>query len=274
MPDSINPSTFRRDIIDVVHEMKSRGDIFAIATVVKTLSVTAAKPGAKAIIDAQGNTIEGWIGGGCAQYAVKMAAINAIADGQSRHVSITPEELMQDQIAEDDAADSQHVHARNMCPSKGSMEIFVEPMLSSPVLLVMGSSPVAQALGELGTLFDLDVQMLGSGATPKTNPLPYRVIDTPEQLSAEHPHRYIVVATQGSDDLNTLEAASALQSRHIAFVGSSRKIGYLKAKLTERGISEERLLCIESPAGLNINAVTPQEIALSILADIIRRRRA
>jgi len=268
------PRNFLRDIIDVAHEMKSRGDVFAMATVVKTVSLTAAKPGAKAILDKQGNIVEGWIGGGCAMHAVKKAAINAIADGRSRHVSITPEELMQDDDASILADDPQHVQARNMCPSKGSMEIFVEPMLSNPSLLVIGASPVALALGELASLFDFDVSLQGLADTASNDVTPYQLILEPDKIDKAHSHRYIVVATQGGGDLQALSQALALESRLVAFVGSSKKITHLKSKLTESGLSAERLQNIQCPAGKDIHAVTPQEIALSILADIIQRRRS
>ena len=258
----------RRDIADLAHEMKLRGDAFAIATVVKTVSVTAAKPGAKAIIDQNGQIIEGWIGGGCARHAVLKAALKAIVDGEARLVSIQPEELMKDQV---DDTSSQVVSAVNMCPSRGSMDIFVEPVLANPQLLIFGGSPVALSLAEIGNLFDLRVKLVKNNIDTGQNDSSADAIEKPQST---HAHRYIVVATQGSNDMKALEWALAIESRHIGFVGSARKIEHLQNKLIALGLDETRVRTIKSPAGIDINAVTPQEIALSIIADIVRLRRS
>lgn len=266
-------STLSRDFTDLIVEMKGRGDAFAVATVVRTVSVTAAKPGAKAIIDHSGDIVEGWIGGGCARSAVLKAAIKSMTDGEARLVSIKPEELMDEQQAMDDA-DAGIVVARNMCPSKGSMEIFVEPMLSNPALLIIGASPVAETLAQMAVAFDLDVTQHSSSVHADASELSYQVVDRAEHIALEHSHRYIIVATQGSADLKALELAMSLSSCHVAFVGSGRKIQHLREKLIERGAEPSSVSRIKSPAGLDIRAVTPQEIALSILADIIKLRRS
>jgi len=263
----------QRNIVDLMQEMRSQGDAFAVATVVKTVSVTAAKPGAKAIIDASGEIVDGWIGGGCAKRAVQKAAVASIADGQSRLVSLMPDELMDEEMP--DAIDNpQHIKAANMCPSKGSMEIFIEPMLANPVLLVFGSNPVAKALANLGAFFDIDVELCSFDASISTEAVSYRLVDDPQSIPQNHSQRYVIVATQGAGDMKGLELALSMQSRHVAFVGSSKKISYLKNKLIDQGFCEDQLQAIQSPAGIDINAVTPQEIALSILADVVSRRRA
>jgi xanthine dehydrogenase accessory factor len=176
-------------------------------------------------------------------------------------VSIQPEELMADAEASLSEAAPLHVQARNMCPSKGSMDVFVEPMLSNPELWVVGGSPVAQALAELAPVFDFDVNRVDPG-------------EVGGQLQTGHLNRYVVIATQGSGDLKALIAALSVSAQYIGFVGSSRKIAHLKTKLEKQNIDEQQLECIHCPAGLDINAVTPQEIALSIIADLVRRRRA
>jgi xanthine dehydrogenase accessory factor len=261
----------RKDINDLAHEMKSRGDAFAMATVVRTVSVTAAKPGAKAIIDGQGNIVDGWIGGGCARQAVLKAARQSIDDGQTRLVSIQPQELLHDQL---DPSDTQVINAKNMCPSQGSMDIFVEPVLAHPVLLVIGNSPVAIALAEIGGLFDLQVEQ--HQLEKQSQSTDQLAVDNPAEnaVSADHPHRYIIIATQGSSDLKALVLALSLESRHVGFVGSRRKIQHLQGKLQERGLDSELVERVHSPAGLDIKAVTPQEIALSIVAEIVRLRRS
>ena len=122
---------------------QARGQVFALATVVRTVSVTAAKAGAKALIGPDGSIEEGWIGGGCARAAVVKAARQCMADGQSRLVSIAPK----DALAELGAAAGEErdgvFFAKNSCPSQGTMDVFVEPVLPSPRLLILGASPVA-----------------------------------------------------------------------------------------------------------------------------------
>lgn len=266
-------SSESNDIADLVHEMRVRGDAFAVATVVRTVSVTAAKPGAKAIIDQCGQIVEGWVGGGCAMRAVLKAALKAIDDGQARLVSIAPEELLADLQDRNNQNDAQVIMAANMCPSKGSMDIFVEPVLSNPQLLVIGDSPVANALAALAGMFDLKVRALVMGSETLDGDRKTMADDIVEQIECGHAQRYIIVSTQGSGDLKALQLALSLEFRHIGFVGSMRKIEYLKNRLVEQGLDRDLVQRIKSPAGLDINAVTPQEIALSIIADIVRLRR-
>lgn len=260
------------DIDDIARRMKLDGDSFALVTVVRTLSVTAAKPGAKAIINQDGEIIEGWIGGGCARSAVTKAAICSIADGEPRLVSIHPDEVLKENGMDvGDKIDGRWVSS-NMCPSKGSMELFIEPFLANPELIVVGSSPVASSVSELALLFnfavariDHDVDRISSNIS-----LHYKHW---QDVPVEHAHRYIVVSTQGTGDLKALTASLAIQSRHIGFVGSHRKMDHLKSKLEAQAHDTEALARIKGPAGLDIGGVTPHEIALSILAELVQIRR-
>ena len=137
------------DILDLVSSVKAKGEPFAIATVVRTVAATAAKAGAKAVILADGTISGGWIGGGCARGAVLRAARQAIADGRPRLVSVQPESALQEQhVAVGETRDGVS-YARNMCPSQGTMDVFVEPVLPRPVLVICGASPVAVALDDL-----------------------------------------------------------------------------------------------------------------------------
>ncbi len=271
--NSINGPNQAADINQIVQGLKASGDEFAVATVVRTVSVTAAKPGAKAIIDASGAVLEGWVGGGCARHAVIKAAQAAIADGEPRLVTLQPEEILHEQgLCAGQEADGVLV-ASNMCPSKGSMEIFVEPFLSNPELLVIGASPVAQMLARMAPLFDFSVSVVGDALKDSAeHAIKYRFKDYSE-IPLEHSHRYVVVATQGSGDVDALIAAIQLGSKHLAFVGSKRKLSFLSDKLIAAGQQTARIDNIKGPAGLDIGAVTPQEIALSILAELVQVRR-
>ena len=134
------------EVMDLVAQMKAAEQAFVLATVVRTVSVTAAKAGAKAIIRPDGTIVAGWIGGGCARGAVLKAAREALADGEPRMVSVQPEDM----LAELGVKPGEHRDgvrfASNMCPSKGTMDIFVEPVLPHPSLVILGASPVAMSL--------------------------------------------------------------------------------------------------------------------------------
>src|SRR5215475_10063159 len=136
------------EVMDLVAQMKAAEEAFVLATVIRTVSVTAAKAGAKAVIRPDGSISAGWIGGGCARAAVLKAAREALADGEPRLVSVQPE-LVLAELGVRPGEDRDGIRfARNMCPSEGTMDIFVEPMLPRPSLVVLGASPVALALVE------------------------------------------------------------------------------------------------------------------------------
>ena len=137
------------DVLELAPLLKAKGEAFVLATVVRTVAATAAKAGAKAIIRADGSISEGWIGGGCARGAVLKAAREALADGQARLISVQPPDVLQEHGV---AAGEEHEgvrFARNTCPSHGTMDIFIEPVLPRPQIVLCGSSPVAVAIADL-----------------------------------------------------------------------------------------------------------------------------
>ena len=244
------------ELAEAAQDLRARGTPFAFATIVRTAGATAAKPGAKALLAADGTILMGWLGGGCTRGAVKRAAEEAIRTGTPALVSVAPEELLAERGVTPGAEIDGTRFARNGCPSKGSVDIFVEPCLPLPELVVVGASPVAKALAALAPQFDWAVRtgLPGPGAA-----------------GAAPPHRAIVVATQGQGDLGALKAALAAPARHVAFVGSRRKFAALSERLAAEGVDAA---AVKAPAGLDIGAVTPEEIALSILAELIAVRRA
>ncbi|HUA77600.1 MAG TPA: XdhC family protein [Acetobacteraceae bacterium] len=251
------------EILDLIGALRTEGACFAVATVVRTLSLTAAKAGAKAVIRADGTIEAGWIGGGCARGAVLRAARAAIADGRPRLVSVQPPDLLEAGGIEA-GEDREGIHfEKNLCPSQGSMDIFVEPVLPRPELLVCGATPVAEAIASLAPHFGFHVRITAPDSSAGFGDLP----------PAE---RYIVVATQGSGDRAALAASLHANARYVGFVASRRKIAALRAALAAEGFDPAELDALHAPAGLPIDAVTPEEIALSILAEItsIRRRGA
>lgn len=246
------------DLSQVARDLRARQEPFAFATIVRTVGATAAKPGAKAVLAADGSILEGWLGDGCARGAVKRATLAALDTGQPQLISVAPEEILSE-IGVAPGAEQQGVtYARNGCPSKGTVDIFIEPCLPMPELVVLGQSPVARALARLAPQFHWAVTVDADG----------------EALAATNRQRFIVVATQGQGDLAALKATLTASSDHISFVGSARKFASLSARLIGEGCDAAAVGQIKAPAGLDIRAVTPEEIALSILAELVCRRRA
>jgi xanthine dehydrogenase accessory factor len=261
------------DILELISAMKQKGEAFALATVVRTVAATAAKAGAKAVIRADGTISEGWIGGGCARAAVLKAAREAIADGHPRLVSVQPPDVLQAQghKAGDEQGGIRFV--KNMCPSQGTMDVFVEPVLPRPQIVVCGSSPVAVAIAGLGRRVGFAVTVCVPAAEQAAFAEADRRIEGFALPVDDEGPRFIVVSTQGRGDEAALTAALAIDAAYVAFVGSRKKAEALRKSLAARGVAAERLARLKAPAGLDLGAITPDEIAISILAEIIAARR-
>jgi xanthine dehydrogenase accessory factor len=261
------------DILDLISTMRQKGEPFALATVVRTVAATAAKAGAKAVIRPDGSVSEGFIGGGCARGAVLKAAREALADGKPRLVSVQPPDLLQEQglAAGDERAGVRF--ADNFCPSRGTMDVFVEPVLPRPQLVVCGSSPVAVAVAELGGRIGFAVTVCAPEPEQRAFAEADRRIGGFALPAHEAGARFVVVSTQGRGDEAALQAALSVEADYVAFVGSRLKADALKARLAGRGIAPDRLAGLKAPAGLDLGAITPEEIAVSILAEIVARRR-
>ncbi len=261
-------------VLDRAAELKAKGEAFAIATVVRTVSVTAAKAGAKAIIGADGAVDEGWIGGGCARAAVVRTARQCLQDGRSRLVSIAPQEGLDELgVAPGENRDGV-LFAKNACPSQGTMDIFVEPVLPMPRVLILGASPVAVALARLAPGFGFEVAVAAPPAELSRFPEGLVRLEGVAPSMEAGEGAYVVVSTQGAGDRAALKAAAGMRARYVSFVGSRRKAETLRRELAAEGVSGELLARIKAPAGLDISAITSQEIALSILAEMIAVRRA
>jgi xanthine dehydrogenase accessory factor len=261
------------DILDRMSALKAKGEPFALATVVRTVAATAAKAGAKAVILPDGTISEGWIGGGCARAAVLKAAREALADGKSRLVSVQPPDVLQEQGLAAGEERSGIRFAKNLCPSQGTMDVFVEPVLPPPQIVVCGSSPVALAIARLGRQIGFAVTACAPAAEQPSFAEADRRIEG-YALPVEEPgRRFVVVSTQGRGDEAALQAALAVNAEYVAFVGSRKKAEALKAALAQRGVPPEQLAKLKSPAGLDLGAITPDEIAVSILAEIVAAHR-
>ena len=262
------------DILDTIATRKSAGEPFALATVVRTVAATAAKAGAKAVILPDGSISQGWIGGGCARAAVLKAAKDALADGRSRLVSVQPPDALDEQGLKAGDENGGVRFAKNMCPSQGTMDIFVEPVLPRPQVVICGSSPVAVAVADLARRTGFAIMVCAPAAEQAAFADAERRIDGYALPVEDGGPRYVVVSTQGRGDEAALLAVLAVDADYVAFVGSRKKAEALKAALLKRGVSAERLAKLKAPAGLDLGAITPDEIAISIVAEIVAARRS
>jgi xanthine dehydrogenase accessory factor len=261
------------DILDTISTRTAAGEPFALATVVRTVAATAAKAGAKAVILPDGTISEGWIGGGCARAAVLRAARDALADGRPRLVSVQPPDALDQQGLKAGDEQAGVRFATNMCPSQGSMDVFIEPVLPRPQVVICGSSPVAVAVAGLARRTGFAVTVCAPAAEQAAFGEADRRIEGFALPVDEAGARYVVISTQGRGDEAALLAALAVDLDYVAFVGSRRKAETLKATLARRGVAAERLAKLKAPAGLDLGAITPDEIAISIVAEIVAVRR-
>jgi xanthine dehydrogenase accessory factor len=250
------------EFLRIAGELRDADERFAIAMVVRSEPPVSGKPGYKAIIRADG-TMWGWIGGGCTQPLVIKEAMASLEDGRPRLVRITPE------------AGSAHeagiTEYTMTCHSGGALDVYVEPVLPRPHLLIFGRSLVAQKLARLAADIDYRVTVVASGAGAGCFQTADTVVERIEDCRVSiTPDTFIVVATQGEDDEEALEQAALLGARYTAFVASRTKAAKVFDYLAGKGVSRARLGQIKAPAGLSILATTPEEIAVSILAEVVQ----
>jgi xanthine dehydrogenase accessory factor len=250
-------------LAETQRRLRADGVPHALATVTRTWEATSAKPGAKAVVSAQGEILEGWVGGGCARGAIGRAARKAIERNEPVLVALRPDDRLAAEGVEPCEVRDGMIYERNGCASHGSLDIYVEPFVPSPDLVVLGDGPVAQALATLARGFDF---RLAREMPP---------VDAAREMPAADAARemYVVVATQGRGDMAALESALGAGARFVAFVGSARKGATLKARLADKGLPPSALAGMAAPAGLHIGAATAEEIALSVLAQVVQVRR-
>lgn len=248
------------------YELKRQGIPFATAIVVRAEKPTSGKPGDKAIITADG-TMYGWIGGSCAQPTVIREALKALRADEPRFVRLSPNPL--EQPAREGLND-----VPMTCFSGGTLEIYIEPQPSPPQLIVIGDLPVARALGELGKAMSYHIIVVDP--THQGDPPSYAdevLTDLTMIAGRVTPLTAIVVATHGQYDEMALEQALQTSAPYIGLVASRKRAEAVREYLAHQGFTAEQQLRFKSPAGLDIQARRGDEIALSIMAEIVQRRR-
>lgn len=250
------------DIFDTIDTLREKGESFCVATVLRTADATSAKAGAKAAIT-RGGDILGHLGGACVQRAVRKSADQALTSGEPQLISIKPSHKV---VAMSDTDGVQTY--KSGCPSGGTVDLLVEPYQQAPRLVIFGETPIALALAAHATLAGFRVCM------PEGSEGPDHIPFDPADLTALNieARDFVVVASQGNSDSTALKAALASPARRVSMVASRRKAQILCDKLTEQGAEPTQVARLKAPAGLHIHAVDPHEIALSILAEIVKWR--
>jgi xanthine dehydrogenase accessory factor len=257
-----------RSIFARAAELESAGRPFVVATVVAVKRPTSARPGASGLIHPDGS-IEGWVGGSCAQPVVVREALRALGDGQPRLLR-----LSKDAPAEGRRGDGV-VELVMTCHSGGTLEIYVEPHLPAPVLWVAGTTPIAGALVALGSAAGWRVSIFDPVADPDAFPGAERVV-VGTDIAGLDPGvaPAVVVATQGIWDEEALVGALGRDSAYVGLVASPTRAAVVRAWLREEGgVSDERLAALRAPAGLDLGGETAEEVALAILAELVQVRR-
>jgi xanthine dehydrogenase accessory factor len=235
------------------------GERFAVATVISVEGSASARPGAKAIIDARGQFLFGWIGGGCAESTIRDVAIAALEDRCPRLVRLDLED---------------EVLGVGM-PCGGFMNVYVEPVIPAPKLWVVGHGTIAETVARFGSLLELHVTVDDPLATADAFPTAdVRITDDPDYAKVEcDGETYVVITTQHKSDYEALERVLRQGPAYVGLVASRKRAALLLERLHEDGFSTEALCGVSAPCGLDVGSETPQEIALSIIAEVVQRVR-
>lgn len=247
------------DILRLAADHATTRQPFALAVVIEAEGSTSARAGAKAIFGGEGRVLAGWVGGGCAESTIAHAALEAIGTGTPRIVEVDLDD---------------EVLGAGM-PCGGRMRVYVEPVLPRPRMWLLGHGRVAECLCHLGAMMAFDVIVDDLLARPERYPDATRVITDDDNYDALEPgpEDFVIVATQHRGDHESLRRILPRDVGYIALIASRKRAGLVIDYLREAGFDEEAIARIRTPAGIKIGARTPEEIALSIVGEMVRIRR-
>jgi xanthine dehydrogenase accessory factor len=256
--------------------LQREGTPFALATVVARKAPVSSHLGDAAIVFEDGS-VEGYIGGGCSQEILRTQALEALRTGEPRLVRISPDDIPGLPGYPDDGADPQYVRVSMTCASQGAVDLYLEPYAPLPLLVVIGAMPIAAATAEQGALVGFDVlRVRDPDESGEESDLSLERLSAPlESLPAKFRTRRVfgVVASMGEYDDVGMDALLRAKAPYIALVASRPRADAVLDALRSRGWSDDDVAVIHNPAGLDIGAKTAPEVALSILAEIVRWRR-
>ncbi|MFZ0663184.1 MAG: XdhC family protein [Acidobacteriaceae bacterium] len=240
-------------------ELAARAEPFALATVVRVEGSSSAPRGSKALIDSRGKLLAGWVGGGCAESAVRSEALKCLKTGAPRIIVV---DMTDEQLGVG-------------MPCGGTMEVFIEPVLPPPELLVVGHGRIAETLSTLGHMMGFAVTVNDPAATRADFPDARKIVTEDFDLTETPigPTTYVVIATQHKRDHLWLQKALEGSAVYVALIASHHRAALVFDYLRAAGIAEEKFETVHSPAGLYLGAATPEEIALSVVSQMVALRR-
>lgn len=240
-------------------ELSAQRRSFAIATVIRVQGSSSARRGSKALIDDQGKILMGWVGGGCAESAVRSEAVKCIREERPELITLD----LQDELL-----------GVGM-PCGGLMEVYIEPVAPKPELLIVGHGRIAETLATLGHLMNFFVTVSDPAADGESFPQADRVICEDFDLTQTTitPRTHVVIATLHKSDHLWLQKALKGDAAYVALIASAHRAKLVLDYLLLEGVPQEKVEKVWSPAGLDLGAATPEEIALSIISQIVLLRR-
>lgn len=256
----------RPEILQLAARLASEGTPFVLATVVWSRAPSSGKPGSTALITADGR-VRGWLGGACAEPVVLREALRALEEGMPRLLLLgTPDDLA-------GPAREGVIAVPIACQSEGALEVYVEPVLPAAHLLVIGRSPAVDALAEMAITLGWRASVVDDRGDPELHPAGLDVRTSLEEGLAEvGPASMVVVATQGHYDEDALERVLRTPAAYVGLVASRRRAEGVLGYLRDRGVPEEDLARVRAPAGLDLGHLPNREIAVAVLAELVRLR--
>jgi xanthine dehydrogenase accessory factor len=248
-----------KEILDVLAELRDKRMPHAVATVVETVGSVSAKTGSKAVIDGDGRIVAGWVGGGCAESTTCQAALVCIESGNTSVIDIDLDDEM----------------LGAGMPCGGNMRVYIEPMLPKPTLWIMGHGRVAECLCQLGDLMGLEVVVNDPAVSRERYPGATRLItdDIDYGQLDPRPDDFVVIATQHKGDHESMQRALAANPGYIALIASRKRARLVLDYVRRQGFARTDLDKVVAPAGLDLGARTPEEIALCVISEIVLLRR-
>jgi xanthine dehydrogenase accessory factor len=248
------------DPVAVAALMTEQRQRFALAIVIEAVGSTSARTGAKAVFDVEGSVLAGWVGGGCAESVVAHAALECIEGETNRIVDVDLDD---------------EVLGAGM-PCGGRMRVYVEAFIPKPMIWILGHGRVAECLCRIGALMGFEITVDDPGATAASFPEARCIIDDDSNYSllAPAPRDFVVVATQHRGDHQSLRRVLATNVGYIGLIASRKRARLVLEYLRGAGIDESAIDRIRTPCGLDLRARTAEEIALSVISEIVLLRRA
>jgi xanthine dehydrogenase accessory factor len=258
----------RADVLSLANDLAAAGEPFVLATVVWRRSPSSGKEGSTAIIT-RDRRVRGWLGGACAEPTVIREALKALDEVAPRLLFLgAPEEL---------AARGREgvVTVPIACQSEGALEVYVEPVLPQQQLVVIGRSPAVAALASMARALGWRTVVVDDGGNEDDYPDTGAVVTTLDlDAAGVSDQSFVVVATQGHYDEEALERALGTPAAYIGLVASRKRAESVLGYLKDRGASDASLGRVHAPAGLDLGTIAHEEIAVAILAELVRERAA